>query len=503
MKAALLAAMALATTLGACASIADAPGALGSLAPVGTVDERYQSYNVEMVEVTGGRFWAPYDGPPGAMHRLRPPEDLADPRLRALARHLGPAFVRVSGSWANSTYLEAEGEHLSAPPAGFNQVLTRDQWRGVLAFAKAVDAEVGVSFAVSDGTRDPGGAWTSGQAQRLIDLTRAEGAEIAFAEFINEPNFPALAKLPNGYSAADYARDFASFRDWARRSAPGMTIVGPGGVGESALDDLPVAVSGKPQSSDELMRASPNSLQAVSYHFYGDVSQRCGAGRGKSADKAAALTPGWLDLTLRDWRYYASLRDKYEPGDPLWLTETAQAACGGSPWAAGFLDTFRYVNQLGLLAQKGVQVVIHNTLAASDYGLLDEETRRPRPNYWAAVLWRRTMGTTVLASPPSPSPDVRTYAHCLRGKPGGVGLAALNLGDAAQPIAVGGPAQAWVMQATPLEAKSVTINGRLPRLEATGDLSGLDGTRVAGSASLPGKSVAFYAVSGARNPACA
>jgi heparanase len=33
---------------------------------VGRVDERYQSYNIEMLEVTGGRFWKPYlsfDGP--------------------------------------------------------------------------------------------------------------------------------------------------------------------------------------------------------------------------------------------------------------------------------------------------------------------------------------------------------------------------------------------------------------------------------------------------------
>jgi heparanase 1 len=27
---------------------------------VGTVDERHQSFNIEMVEVTGGRFWAAY-----------------------------------------------------------------------------------------------------------------------------------------------------------------------------------------------------------------------------------------------------------------------------------------------------------------------------------------------------------------------------------------------------------------------------------------------------------
>ena len=40
---------------------------------VGSVDERYQSYNVEMLEVTGGKFWKPYgrelDSPP---HRRRP-----------------------------------------------------------------------------------------------------------------------------------------------------------------------------------------------------------------------------------------------------------------------------------------------------------------------------------------------------------------------------------------------------------------------------------------------
>ena len=27
---------------------------------ISTVDERYQSYNIEMLEVTGGKFWRPY-----------------------------------------------------------------------------------------------------------------------------------------------------------------------------------------------------------------------------------------------------------------------------------------------------------------------------------------------------------------------------------------------------------------------------------------------------------
>ena len=36
---------------------------------VGTVDERYQSYNIEMLEVTGGRFWKPYKDIPTATAR--------------------------------------------------------------------------------------------------------------------------------------------------------------------------------------------------------------------------------------------------------------------------------------------------------------------------------------------------------------------------------------------------------------------------------------------------
>ena len=48
----------------ACQPSAPREVAMASLAPtslarVGIVDERYQSYNVEMLEVTGGKFWKP------------------------------------------------------------------------------------------------------------------------------------------------------------------------------------------------------------------------------------------------------------------------------------------------------------------------------------------------------------------------------------------------------------------------------------------------------------
>jgi len=167
---------------------------LGSLQVVASVDERFQSYNVEMVEVTGGRFWAPYGGPADEVYRQRGPLDLTDPRLLGFAKALAPAYMRVSGAWSNNTYLPAEGETVSAPPAGFKQVLTRRQWRNVVAFSRAADAPIVTSFAVSTGTRGPDGVWQPVQAQRSADLTREAGGTLAAAEFFNEPNMPGAAQ---------------------------------------------------------------------------------------------------------------------------------------------------------------------------------------------------------------------------------------------------------------------------------------------------------------------
>jgi len=300
--------------------------------------------------------------------------------------------------------------------------------------------------------------------------------------------------MPKDYHAENYGAEFRIFRDWARKNAPEMKILGVGGVGEAGLITIaPGSQFGSHVSSDDMMKQNPNSVDAVSYHFYGSVSQRCmGLGMG-TAVKGHALGAEWLDLTLRDYKFYAALRDKYEPGKPIWNTETAQAACGGSPWASTFLDTFRYLNQNAALAQLGLQTLQHNTLAASDYALIDRDTLTPRPNYWAAVLWRRTMGTTVLASPNSPSPALRLYAQC---------LVALNTGEAPQRLKLGGKATAWTMTGQPIDTRNVRINGLEPGLAANGELTGLNGVAVGGNLAIPGHAIAFAAVPGANNPAC-
>ena len=123
---------------------------------------------------------------------------------------------------------------------------------------------------------------------------------------------------------------------------------------------------------------------------------------------------------------------------------------------------FRYLNQLGLMAHDGVQVVMDNTLDSSDYGLLHEGDLTPRPNFWAAVLWRRLMGTTVLQAEESPSPNLHLYAHCLRGVSGGVAILAINADQKkAQMLAVPGSSKRYMLSAEPLQSNRIRLNGTL------------------------------------------
>src|SRR5262249_21714370 len=128
-----------------------------------------------------------------------------------------PAYVRTSGRWANMVYLhDADTPPPSAAPQGFQGVLTRSQWKGVIDFAHAVNAKLVSSFTASQGVRDASGRWTPDQARRFVATTKAAGGDIAAAEFFNEPDMPSFGGAPAGYTAADYARDLAIFRTFAK-----------------------------------------------------------------------------------------------------------------------------------------------------------------------------------------------------------------------------------------------------------------------------------------------
>jgi heparanase 1 len=187
----------------------------------------------------------------------------------------------------------------------------------------------------------------------------------------------------------------------------------------------------------------------------------------------------------------------------MWVTETADAACGGNPWASTFLDTFRYLDQLGRLAKQGVQVVIHNTLAASDYGLLDQKTLKPRPNYWGALLWRRLMGTTVLDSGVEIAEGRHVYAHCLRGASGGVTLLIINNSRTETAIEVPLESKRYTLSAEPFRRSDVELNGATLNVDDAGDLPAIEGAATtAGSVSFAPGTITFLAIERSGNSAC-
>ena len=491
---------------------------------IGTVDERFQSYNIEMVEVTGGRFWKPYaskaeESPAAAMQvnanqptgldqskfQYRPPIDLKNERLRKLAAALGPSYLRVSGTWANSTYFQNTDEPApSTPPSGFKGVLTRKQWKGVVDFSHAVNAELVTSFAISDGARNADGVWTPEQARQILEFTESAGGSIAAAEFMNEPTFAAMGGAPKGYDAAAYARDFAVFRSFMKSAYPHTVILGPGGVGEDGLLG-PVTASRHQILSADILTATGPAFDGFSYHSYGGASVRCiPKGLPGSTTAEEALTGEWLAKSGKIEAFYAALRDRYEPGKSIWLTETAQVACGGDQWASTYLDSFRYLNQLGSLAKRGVQVHMHNTLAASDYSLLDENTYQPRPNYWAALLWHKLMGTVVLDPGEPPTPNLYVYAHCLRNHPGGVALLVINADQAmTQSIELPVKSERYTLTAKDLQGTRVQLNGIELQLGADDALPELKGVAThSGQIPFAPTSMTFLAILKADNASC-
>ena len=141
---------------------------------------------------------------------------------------------------------------------------------------------------------------------------------------------------------------------------------------------------------------------------------------------------------------------------------------------------------------------------ASDYGLLQEKTFTSKPNYWAALLWRRFMGTTVLDSGVPIQPGLHVYAQCLRGTPGGVALLAINADKtAARTVMVPTSGERYTLSATALESKSVLLNGTELALGAADTLPVFNGSAiVAGNVTLAPTTFSFLTIPTVGNGVC-
>ncbi len=157
-------------------------------------------------------------------------------------------------------------------------VLTKEQWLGVLDFVKAINGKLLISVANCAGVHSAEEAWTPKEAEKIFAFSKSYGVPIAAAEFSNEPNFMQETGFPKGYTAAHYRRDQDLFFAWLKTNYPDCLCVGPCAMGG---DNLIAGKSGNmkdaiknPCGCSDLMDGTKIPLDVFSYHCYNGISER-------------------------------------------------------------------------------------------------------------------------------------------------------------------------------------------------------------------------------------
>lgn len=459
------------------------------LSVIRTMNDRLMSYNVEFTEVTGGTFWKAYTPEQiagtekfhvdnagnmfEAMESLKQvyaPINLYDEKLRKLAAEFGPVWVRVSGTWATKTYYDFDGT--GTVPEGYENRLTKEQWIGVLDFVKAMGAKLLISVANCEGLHKASEPWNPSQAEKIFALSKEYGVPIDAVEFTNEPNMIDLTGFPQGYTAADYARDQDIFHAWVRENYPGTLIVGPCATeGTMGDDEKAEQMKGSGEvaelsmnlaTTDELMEGTKEPLDVYSYHYYNGVSERLELMMANMHwDFEKVLTESYLAVAPNCVKANMPIRDKYCPNGEMWVTESGDAGGGGNTWASTYADVFRTLNELGTFCTLTNGVIFHNTLASSDYGFLRHSTFDPRPNYFAVLLWTRLMGTTVYDTKETICEGAHVFAHSRKdGKEGVAYLIINNSKTESTTVTLPKTAEVYKLSAEHTRASVMQLNGR-------------------------------------------
>ena len=198
---------------------------------------------------------------------------------------------------------------------------------------------------------------------------------------------------------------------------------------------------------------------------------------------------------MEDLDYYKPMRDNYVPGADLWVTESADAACGGNTWAPTFVETFRYVDELARFGLNTRGVIFHNTLASSAYGLLDSETHQPRPQYWGGLLLAKLAGEKVYDTHEPIREGVHLYAFSRKDGEEGVCYVLVNNSET-ETVQVEVPACVrYTLSSDKLRSQKIFLNGSELVMPDAYTMPALDGEAVAaGTVSVAPCTIAYIVV---------
>ena len=374
-------------------------------ARVASLPPDFISLTIDVSLMLGGHWWGGSKGTVKGVAKDRVEAlDWLDPRLLRFARPLAPAMLRIGGTEADRIGYRIKKKWSATLVASHEFLLQKGLWKRVNTFARKAKFDILFVIGAGPGNRDGTGAWLSANARKLIAHAAKKNLPVTAWELGNEVNgFPFVHGFRNRVSGSRYAEDFAVFSRLVHELHPGARAVGPGSsvwpvIGEPNPILPTFARSGALMPTDIL-----------SWHYYPQQSSR-----GRIADRRATegrlLVPRRLDSVKKRARSLRLLAD----GREIWMTETGHALYGGEPGLSNtHCSSLWWLDQLGLLAREGTSRVFRQSLAGADYGLLDQTSFEPRPDYYATFLWKRLMGNEVFRAPEVVGPDrrLRVYRH--------------------------------------------------------------------------------------------
>ncbi|KAF9667674.1 hypothetical protein SADUNF_Sadunf15G0048200 [Salix dunnii] len=269
-----------------------------------------------------------------------------------------------------------------------------------------------------------GGAWDSSNARDFINYTVSKGYKIDSWEYGNELSGSGVSA---SVSAELYGKDLINLKDIVnnlyKNSDLKPALVAPGGFFDKQWYAKLLKVSGS------------GIVNYVTHHIY-----NLGAGMDPNLVKKI-LDPHYLSKVSETFSNLSQTIQQNGPWASAWVGESGGAYnSGGRHVSDTFVNSFWYLDQLGMASRYNTKVYCRQTLVGGNYGLLNTTTLVPNPDYYRqvhktpftlleyALLWHRLMGKGVLAVGSNALPFLRSYAHCSKGR-AGITLLLINLSN--------------------------------------------------------------------------
>ncbi|KAK1295691.1 Heparanase-like protein 1 [Acorus calamus] len=351
--------------------------------------------------------------------------DLHHPFLAKAIQAFNPLRIRIGGSLQDQVVYGVGSSYPCLPFAqmvtglfGFSKgCLSMDRWDELNLLFQSTGAIVTFGLNALRGRHKTGkgiwgGLWNATNARNFIEYTILKGYQVDSWEFGNELSGDGIgAKVGSEQYGKDLIHLKTLLDDLYKDSHSPPLLLAPGGFYDQQWYAKLLQFSG------------PNVVSALTHHIY-----NLGPGSDPHLTRKI-VDPHYLSRVADTFREIQLTIQRHGPWASAWVGESGGAYnSGGHLVSDTFVNSFWYLDQLGMASKYNTKVYCRQSLVGGNYGLLDRTTFIPNPDYYSALLWHRLMGKGVLSIDLSESPYLRAYAHCSKQKPG-VSLLLINLSN--------------------------------------------------------------------------